>query len=184
MTTPSGAISFYDVNIELATPGGSNASLGQSSYRNLSGNTSGSVYMSNLRNKTNLLWGDTGSTYHPPITVYGGTYGTEQPLWYIDTNGTCTLYVPTDAGGDSFYTNWLQSYGPTSGYTVRMYSPSGFYDPNGSYVPPYTWSSYFYVTSQRIFYIFNATTGTIELQNQYNGSAIYMDWSATVYYYA
>lgn len=184
MTTPSGAISFNNVNIELGTPGTSYASLGQSSYRNLSGNTSGAVYMSNLRNKTNLLWGDTGSTYHPPITVYGGTYGTEGPLWYIDTNGTCTLYVPTDAGGDSFYTNYLQSYGPTSGFTVRMICNTTMYDPNGNYVPPGNWSGYFYVTSQRIFYLLNYSSGTIEIQNQYNGSAIYMDWTAIVYYYA
>lgn len=185
MTTPSSPVSVYDVNIELGTPGTSNANLNQTSFRNFSGNTSGAVYMSNMSNRTNLYWADTGSTYHPDIAVYGGTYGTGDGYWYVTTDGIVGLEVPTDAGGASFGTYYLLSRGPSSGYTIRVYNANGtVLAPDGSYVPIGSWSGYFYITSQRNFNMASDTSGTTEIQNQYTGAAIYINWYMHIDYYA
>jgi len=54
MTLPvSGAISFNAINVELGVSGATQASLGQSSYRTLSGVASGAISMSNFYGKAN-----------------------------------------------------------------------------------------------------------------------------------
>lgn len=54
MTLPaSGAISFNAINVELGVAGATQASLGQTSYRNLSGVASGQISMSNFYGKAN-----------------------------------------------------------------------------------------------------------------------------------
>lgn len=54
MTLPaSGAISFNAINVELGVAGTTQASLGQTSYRNLAGVASGQISMSNFYGKAN-----------------------------------------------------------------------------------------------------------------------------------
>jgi hypothetical protein len=54
MTLPaSGAISFNNINVELGVSGTTQASLGQTSYRNLAGVASGAISMSNFYGKAN-----------------------------------------------------------------------------------------------------------------------------------
>lgn len=54
MTLPaSGAISFNNINVELGVAGTTQASLGQTSYRNLAGVASGQISMSNFYGKAN-----------------------------------------------------------------------------------------------------------------------------------
>lgn len=54
MTLPlSGAISFNNINVELGVSGTTQASLGQTSYRNLAGVPSGQISMSNFYGKAN-----------------------------------------------------------------------------------------------------------------------------------
>lgn len=54
MTLPvSGAISFNNINVELGVAGTTQASLGQTSYRNLAGVASGAISMSNFYGKAN-----------------------------------------------------------------------------------------------------------------------------------
>lgn len=54
MTLPaSGAISFNAINVELGVAGTTQASLGQTSYRNLAGVPSGQISMSNFYGKAN-----------------------------------------------------------------------------------------------------------------------------------
>jgi hypothetical protein len=49
----SGAISFNNINVELGVSGTTQASLGQTSYRNLAGVASGAISMSNFYGKAN-----------------------------------------------------------------------------------------------------------------------------------
>lgn len=54
MTLPaSGPISFNNINVELGVSGTTQASLGQTSYRNLAGVASGQISMSNFYGKSN-----------------------------------------------------------------------------------------------------------------------------------
>lgn len=54
MTLPvSGAISFNNINVELGVAGTTQASLGQTTYRNLAGVASGAISMSNFYGKAN-----------------------------------------------------------------------------------------------------------------------------------
>jgi len=56
MTLPaSGAISFNNINVELGVSGTTQASLGQTSYRNLAGVASGAISMSNFYGKSNIF---------------------------------------------------------------------------------------------------------------------------------
>ena len=56
MTLPaSGAISFNNINVELGVSGTTQASLGQTSYRNLAGVASGAISMSNFYGKSNTF---------------------------------------------------------------------------------------------------------------------------------
>ena len=184
MTTPSsGAIAISNINTEIAFPTTANSSLNQSSFRNLVGIPSGAISLSNFYNRTNLLWADTGSTYHPNIAVYGTTYTSDSPTCGIDNGGGFYVNVPTDQGGSSFYTTTLVNYGPANGYTIRLYNADGYIqDPNGNSVPIGSWSAYFYITTTRNFYLGNYTSGTAEIQNQYSGAAIYTNWYVNVYY--
>lgn len=51
----SGQISFNDINVELGVAGTTQASLGQTSYRNLAGVASGAISMSNFYGKSNAF---------------------------------------------------------------------------------------------------------------------------------
>jgi hypothetical protein len=200
MTLPSsGALSLADIQGEF---GGANP-IGLNEYyaggglvpagttgTNGAVPSSGAISIYNFYGTSNILplrWGDTGSTYHAPIVVYGGTYGTEQASITATTGGAFNFFVPTDAGGDGFYTTFVGG-GPTSGYRVRIYNSTGsgivFYDVNGNPIYTGNWSSYFYITSDIPFYINTNYSGTIEFSNASNSQVMSLDFSGYINYYA
>lgn len=152
--------------------------------------TSGEISVYNFYGTSNtfpLRWGDTGTIYHDPIVVYGGTYGTEQATITATTSGAFNFYVPTDAGGDAFYTTFVGG-GSTAGYRVRIYNntPYGitFYDIDGHPIYPGNWSNYFYITSNIDFYITSYYNGTVEFSNSDNSQVMSLAFSGYINYYA
>lgn len=187
MTTPSGTISVSDVNTELSYSSTRNSSLGETVFRQLAGVPSGAVSMSNLQNKINLRWGDTGSTYHPDIAVYGGTYGGGYANWDIYSYGLCQLNVPTDAGGDSFSDGFLAAPASSGNYRVRLYnsSPYAISDPNNNPVYPGNWSGYFSTSSNLTFGLYYASySGTLEFTNTSNSQGMSINFTGYVSVYS
>lgn len=152
--------------------------------------SSGTISVANFYGTSNQLplrWGDTGSTYHAPIAVYGGTYGTEQATITATTGGAFNFFVPTDAGGDGFYTSFVAG-GSTAGYRVRIYNNTAygivFYDVSSNPIYPGNWSNYFYITSDIPFYITSYYNGTVEFSNSDNSQVMSLDFSGYINYYA
>ncbi len=95
MTLPTGAISLYDVNIELGRAGGSTIDMNDASVRNLAGQPSGATDMNALRGKSAL-------SMSIALVRSSGTAGTGRS----QTQNTITVTI-TGGTGTSF--NWTST---------------------------------------------------------------------------
>lgn len=153
----SGQISFNNINTELGVAGTTQASLGQSTYRNLAGVPSGQISMSNFYGKSS--WKYAGlymlgrwDLYPGSVFVYiqGGQPGNYFRLdlvynsdgYPLGTVGTSTNYLD----GDGSYVDRFNIYGDYYWYPYPPSHTNGFTlyqrDSGGSLVA----TSTFYLT--------------------------------------
>lgn len=100
MTLPvSGAISFNNINVELGVAGATTASLGQASYRTLSGVASGAISMSNFYGKANQfsfsIASNTANLDVRAAAVSAGWNGTSKVVCTINSG----VYVYSNSTG-------------------------------------------------------------------------------------
>lgn len=155
--------------------------------------SSGEISVYNFYGTSNtfpLLWGSTGTTSHPTISLFFGTYGSENAYITAYTSGVIFFGGPTDAGGSTYDDTYVGG-GSTAGYRIRIYNSSTyytFYDPNGNPISPGgNWSSYFYLTTDRTFNLPGPDanfSGVVEFSNSDNSQYMSANFDGSIYRYA